>query len=113
MAFTEGEERLIEATVPVIEAVADVLKANEAYAEAGQNVSGVAQEIFGDEEVSAEHFHDMLLAAGARAGFGPDTHVMKVIEQSFAEFFLAEELMEQMKRAAVRDALLSGTGVSH
>jgi len=113
MAFSKGEERLIEATVPVIQAVSAVLEANAAYAEAGEHAAAVAQEQFGDEEVQAENFHAMLVEAGQRAGFEPDTHVMKVIEQSFAEFFLAEQLMEQVQREAAREALLDGTGVQH
>jgi len=113
MAFSKGEERLIEATVPVIQAVEQVLKANAAYTEAGQNAANVAQSEFGDTEVNAENFHAMLVEAGARGGFDQDSHVMKVVEQSFAEFFLAEQLMEDLQREAAREALLDGTGVQH
>jgi len=114
MAFSKGEERLIEATIPVIKATADVLAANAAYAEAGQAAAAVAQAEFGeDSEVESDHFHDMLMEAGRRAGFDPGDHVMAVIEQSFAEYFLMEQLIEDAHNSAARDVLLEGTGVEH
>lgn len=112
MAFSEAEERLIEATVPVMLATEQVIAANKAYAEAGQAAAKVAEDEFEDAEVEPEHFHNMLLEAARRAGYAEDSDTFKTIERSFAEYFLMEQMMEELSRAQARDELLEGTGVA-